>query len=216
MRRVHPVLLVSFVMLAGSAKASAETIFLATLTNAQEVPPAVPTLTSTGAPRPVSFGSAIFTLNDTMTALTFAASIVNIDITGSQTPDSFDNLVAAHIHASPTASPTTTAPVVWGFFGAPFNDVAPTDVVVLPFPTGVGGLITGKWDALEGNNTTLLAQLGNILNERSYINFHTVQFPGGEVRGTLSPVPEPTSLLLVALPAAGLIRHRLRQRKRQS
>jgi len=73
--------------------------------------------------------------------------------------------------------------VVWGFFGAPLNDTTPNDVVNTPFGAGVGGTISGKWDAPEGNATTLAAQLSNILAGRAYINFHTTQFGGGEVRG---------------------------------
>src|SRR5207249_1148152 len=96
----------------------------ANLTNAQEVP--LPTLTITGGgSRPASFGVATFVLNDAMTAMTFTATVNNIDFTGSQTADANDNLLNAHIHASSTVTPTGTAPVVWGFFGNPFNDNNP-------------------------------------------------------------------------------------------
>jgi hypothetical protein len=217
MRRLFAVLLVPLVVLVGSARASADTILFANLTNSQEVPPVVPT-TSTGAPRLASFGTATFTLNDAQTALTLTASIFNIDVTGSQTADINDNLAAAHIHASALAVPGVNAGVVWGFFGTPFNETNPNDVVVLPFPIGfptAGGIFFGKWDLTEGNNTTLAAQLPFILGGTSYINFHTTQFGGGEIRGQISVVPEPSTMLLVALPAAGLIRRRWRQRHGQ-
>jgi hypothetical protein len=81
--------------------------------------------------------------------MTFSATIFNIDFTGTQTLDPNDNLVAAHIHAAPTVTPTTNAGVVWGFFGSPFNDNNPNDVVIAPFTNGVGGTISGKWDAPE-------------------------------------------------------------------
>jgi hypothetical protein len=184
MLRMHACLIVSFVVLITGASAYAQTTFSATIANSGENPPTNPTL-STGGPRPASFGTATFTLNAARTSMTFSATIFNIDFTGSQTPDPNDNLIAAHIHASPTASPTVNAGVVWGFFGTPFNDNNPNDVVITPFPNGVGGTISGKWDAPEGNGTTLAAQLPNILAGHSYINFHTVQFPGGEVRGPL-------------------------------
>ena len=100
-------------------------------------------------------------------------------------------------------TPTTNAPVVWGFFGSPFNDNNPNDQVFTPFATGVGGTISGKWDAPEGNNTTLAAQLPNILSGNSYINFHTVQFGGGEIRGALV-VPEPSTILLFGVGTLGL------------
>ena len=116
-------------LLAASAAAQAQTTLTANLTNAQENPPTTPT-TSTGAPRPASFGTATFTINAAMTSMTFSATVNNIDFTGSQTADVNDNLVAAHIHAGPTAVPGQNAPVVWGFFGTPFNDNSPNDMAV--------------------------------------------------------------------------------------
>jgi len=190
-------------LLAG-ANAYADTMFVANLTNAQEVPPTTPT-TSTGSPRPASFGTATFVLNTAQTAMTFSATIFNIDVTGSQTADANDNLVAAHIHAGPTVAPGVNGPVVWGFFGTPFNDNNPNDVVMTPFASGVGGTFSGKWDAPEGNNTTLAAQLPNILAGRSYINFHTTQFTGGEIRGAINAVPEPSALVLFGTGAAAIL-----------
>src|SRR4051794_1138799 len=190
------------VMLAGSY-CQAVTILTANISNGAENPVTVPT-TTTGAPRAASFGTATFVLNDAMTSMTMSATVFNLDFTTTQTADVNDNLVAAHIHASPTAT-TVNAPVVWGFFGQPLNDTNPNDVVVTPFTTGVGGTITGKWDAAEGNNTTLTAQLPNILSGNSYINFHTTQFGGGETRGFLQVVPEPSTNLLICLGFGGLI-----------
>src|ERR1043166_6754825 len=157
-------------------------LFVVNLTNDQEVPPAVPTLT-TGAARPASFGTARFQFNSAQTAMSFTATVNNIDVTGSQTADTKDDLTAAHIHASATAAPGTNAPVVWGFFGSPFNDNNPNDQAFFPTPGGVGGTFSGKWDAPEGNGTTLAAQLTNLRTGHAYINFHTKQFTGGEIRG---------------------------------
>src|SRR4030095_15089609 len=114
--------LVALLLTALSGVAQADTIFVANITNGQENPPTVPTLT-TGAPRPASFGTATFVLNDAQTAMTFTATIFNIDINGLQTADVNDNLIAAHIHGGP-AIPPNTNPVVWGFFGAPLNETA--------------------------------------------------------------------------------------------
>jgi len=195
-------------LLAGSA--TAVTILTAMLTNGAENPPTNPT-TAAGAPR-LSFGSAMFVINDAMTSMTFAASIFGLDVTGSQTADVNDNLVAAHIHAAPTVTPTTNGPVVWGFFGAPFNDNSPNDFVMAPFVNDVGGTFSGKWDLNEGNNTTFAAQLANILGGHAYINFHTTQFGGGEIRGNIvAMVPEPESyaLMLAGLAVvAGVARRR--------
>ena len=155
--------------------------FSVSLTNSQEVPPTVPT-TTTGAARPASSGTAVFQFNSAQTAMTFTATISNIDV-GGQTADTNDDLIAAHIHAGASVAPGVNGPVVWGFFGAPFNDNNPNDQVFFPTAGGVGGTFRGKWDAPEGNGTTLAAQLANLTSGKAYINFHTKQFTGGEIRG---------------------------------
>ena len=208
------VLMLPVLMLLTGSPSQAATILLATLTNGAENPPVNPTLADGVTPRPASFGTAMFVLNDAMTAMTFTATITNIDVNGSQTTDPNDNLIAAHIHAGPAVTPTINGPVVWGFFGAPFNDNNPNDFNFMAFATGVGGTFSGTWDAPEGNNTTLTAQLANILEGRSYINFHTTQFTGGEIRGNIAPIPEPGTMALLGMGLAGLAARR-RQKARQ-
>jgi hypothetical protein len=36
-----------------------------------------------------------------------------------------------------------------------------------------------------------------------YVNIHTLEFPGGEIRGQLTPVPEPETYAMIA--GAGLV-----------
>jgi glucose/arabinose dehydrogenase len=156
-------------------------VFVARMDGAQETPPVSTT----------AKGYAAFFLNQAGTALTFRATVTGIDFTGTQTADPLDDLTAAHIHAP--GGRGERAGVVWGFFGLPFNDNNPMDTVVTPFATGVGGVVTTKWDLAEGNNTTLTAQLPNILAGRSYINFHTRRAPGGEVRGQIEENPQVTA-----------------------
>ena len=193
MFRFRTLVLVPLVIVAMSRVAiAAPILFTATLNSAQENNP-LNTSTATGF--------ATFELNDAQTALTFTATVFGLDFNGLQTPNNnLDNLTNAHIHAP--GPPGTTASVVWGFIGAPLNDNNPNDVVFTPFANQVGGTVSGKWDALEGQNTNLATQLPNILGGLSYINFHTTQFGGGEIRGQITQVPEPATLALLGIGVA--------------
>src|SRR5262249_59654870 len=97
-------------------------VFVARLDGSQEVP----------ANSSTAKGYAAFFLNKEQTALTFTVTVSGLDFTGSQTADPADDLLAAHIHAP--APRGSNAPVRFGFFGTPFNDTNPNDVVVTPFP----------------------------------------------------------------------------------
>jgi hypothetical protein len=202
MRRHRVASLALIFLLAASAPGRAGTIFTADITHSQETVQG-PLLTSAGEPRPLSFGTAVFTLNDAQTELSFTATIFNIDVTRGQTPDKFDDLVAAHIHVG--AAPGSNAPVRWGFFGVPDNDSNPDSLVVTPFASGVGGTFSSIWDLPEGNGgTTLTSNLPEIIAGLSYINFHTVQYAGGEIRGQILLVPEPGSAVQLGAGIAGL------------
>lgn len=179
--------------------------FIVNVTNGQEVPPTNPTTTG-GQRRPASYGTARFVFNAGLTTLTVTATVRNLDFTGSQTADTNDNLTNAHIHAGPSVAPGVNGPVVWGFIGTPFNDNNPNDAVVTPLGSGVGGSFSGKWDAPEGNGTTFAAQLDNLRNGRAYINFHTTQFGGGEIRGNFPSLLTFRDSLVAGLNGATLTR----------
>jgi hypothetical protein len=48
------------------------------------------------------------------------------------------------------------------------------------------------------------ALIAGIQNGTTYLNIRTVNFSGGEIRGQLEPVPEPTTLVLFGSTMAGL------------
>jgi hypothetical protein len=210
----------------------------ATLERSQEPPPTSTTTPITnpgGLPRPESFGVGEFWLDITPGSenMLMVVTVRNIDVggpginggaqlpgNGTQTPnDSNDDLVAAHIHVGTGVPGVSTSPVRWGFWGNPFNNNSlPLDGSMEVFTNAVGGIFRGEWDGPEGNSTTLVAQLADILAGRAYINYHTGQFGGGEIRGQLlvvGEVPEPGTLALFGLGTLGLgLVPALRRRRR--
>ncbi|AHG89861.1 PEP motif putative anchor domain protein [Gemmatirosa kalamazoonensis] len=220
-RRLVQMGAVLLVPLAAGPLSAQQMTFFANITNSQEVPPTHPT-TVAGAPR-ISFGTATFVLNAAHTQLSFNATVFGLDFTHSQSADPNDDLLNAHIHSGPNGPGSgLNNPVAWGFHGSPFNDLFLDNANTVPsgltddctaFATGVGGTCSGVWNLLEGNNTTLQAQLPNILAGNAYINFHTVQFAGGEIRGYLTAVPEPSAYALVGTGLVGLAALRMRRRR---
>lgn len=69
------------------------------------------------------------------------------------------------------------------------------------FITAHGGTVAGAEAAF----------IAGLLSGQTYLNIHTAQFPGGEIRGQLQAVPEPATLLLMGtglMAALGVIRKR--------
>ena len=121
---------------------------------------------------------------------------------------------ASHIHAA-TATPGT------GTAG-----VATTTPTFAGFPLGVtSGVYTNTLDltlassynpayvtangSIAGAETALLAA---IASDEAYLNIHTTVVPGGEIRGFLVPVPEPSTYALAAT-GAGMLWAAMRRRR---
>lgn len=114
-------------------------------------------------------------------------------------------VTAAHIHCC-TATPFTdtvgVATMLPTFAGFPSGvtagtylntfDTSLTTTFGAAFLTANGGTAAGAEAALAAG----LAQ------GRAYFNIHTTQFSGGEIRGFLTPIPEPGTMALVGIPVA--------------
>ena len=121
--------------------------------------------------------------------------------------------VAAHIHCC-------TADALAGTAG-----VATTTPTFATFPNGVQ---SGSFDYLMdlenatsfrpaflaasgGTTATAWSRLqANMNSGNTYFNIHTTDFPGGEIRGFITAVPEPSTYLLVATGLGALLLRRRR------
>jgi hypothetical protein len=56
------------------------------------------------------------------------------------------------------------------------------------------------------------ALIAGISAGQTYLNIHTVNIPGGEIRGILAPVPEPGTMLLLAAGMSVVLLARRRRR----
>jgi hypothetical protein len=159
--------------LALAIPAHADTVYTATLLGSNEVPP-------TSSP---ATGFGTFTLNGNLFS-------INESFTGLVAP-----ATAAHIHCC--------APVgVNAIVAVPFNTFPNTTSGT--FITTVDLSLAGTYDPgfiTQEGGTVSLAEAGFIAalnNGTSYANIHSATFPGGEIRGQITPaVPEPSSLLLL-------------------
>lgn len=103
----------------------------------------------------------------------FGTLTVDLDFSGLT-----GNASAAHIHGF--APPGSNAGVLVG----------------LTLSGTTSGTITGSW--APGSQVAV----DNLFNGLTYINLHSSSFPGGELRGQLTPVPEPSSFAALAGAAA--------------
>ncbi len=125
------------------------------------------------------------------------------------------NDVAAHIHCcaplGTNAGVATTVPAFPGFplgvtsgsYSSAVFDLTQPTIYNPAFVTLEGGTIPQAEAAL----------IAGIEHGMTYLNIHTTNNPGGEIRGQLEPVPEPTTLVLWGTMMAGLGMIRRRRRR---
>jgi len=188
-------LTVIVMVLFGVAKAD-QLAFTTTLTGAQEVPP-------TGSP---GIGSALVTV-DTLTNL----MTVNVSFTGLLSPT-----VASHIHCcAPLGVNAMVATAVPTFPGFPLGVTTGTYLQTFDLTAAATynpAFITAHGGTVAGAQAAFIAGL---VGGQTYLNIHTSQFPGGEIRGQLQAVPEPATLLLFGTSIAGAAEGLRRRRKRR-
>ena len=168
-----------------AAPAGAASIFFkSSMTEDQEVPPVVSAVPS--------FGTYTMTLKDDGSGdFEFKLSLSSIE----------NALTAGHIH-----------PGAAGVVGVPVQDLF--DLTSLPFEIIGDNLVLSASlmfsdpSVEDGLRACDALGIGTICD--FYVNVHTVAFPGGEIRGQLEVVPEPSTflLLLSGLSAAAVLRGR--------
>ena len=100
----------------------------------------------------------------------------------------------SHIHGP--ALPSLSAGVLY--------NLTPTYTQVGP---GIRqGTFSGTLSLVDGTgNFTIAQQVSQLENGQWYLNIHSTAFPGGEIRGQIVLVPEPSMLALLGLGAGGLV-----------
>ena len=111
---------------------------------------------------------------------------------------------ASHIHAPTSSSGTGTAGVATTtpyFAGFPLGVTSGAYLSTLDLTLASSfssGYLAANGGTPAGAEATLAAALAS---DKAYLNIHTSVFQGGEIRGFLVAVPEPSSLALLGLGA---------------
>ena len=193
---MKPTLLLAGCLLAATVAlptAAHATVYRATLNGAAEAPPNA----STG------IGTATVTFDFDLSTMRVETSFSGL----------LGNVAASHLHCCTSVAGTgaagvaTVTPTFPGFpLGGTSGSYDTTFNMMLAssynpaFITSHGGTVSSAMNAL----------IFGLDAGQSYLNIHTSAFPGGEIRGFLVAVPEPSTyaLMLAGLGLAGLVARR--------
>ena len=177
-------------MLVAATGAGAQSVQLqARLDQAQEVPPS-------GSPA-TGFGTLLYNAS----AGTINVTLSFQGLTGTTVPVGAGN-APAHVHLAP---PGVNGPIVIPLIGVStgvtfFNNYVRSFTFAELLSIGVTAAnvtsLEGELNRLVGTPQGTAANL--------YFNVHTTTFGGGEIRGNLAVVPEPSTYVLMASGLAGL------------
>jgi hypothetical protein len=187
MKRLVLGLSVTLLALCGGAAHAAVITYSSTLSGANEAPP-------NGSP---ATGQTTVLIDDVTNMMTVNASFLNL----------MGTTTASHIHCctavplAGTAGISTSVPtfpafplgVTSGSYTETFN--------LLNLATYNPGFVSANGGSVD---SARLAFLAGLASGRAYLNIHTTAVPAGEIRGFLTAVPEPGSIALFGLGAAGL------------
>ena len=142
-------------------------------------------------------GSGMVTFDDSLNTLTLQLSFSGL--TGTTT--------ASHIHAATTvpfagtAGVATTTPNFAGFPLGVSSGIYSATLDLLSASSYNPSYVTAHGGTPAGAEAALVAAMAS---GQAYWNVHSSAFAGGEIRGFLTPVPEPSSLALLGLCGIGM------------
>ena len=122
------------------------------------------------------------------------------------------NTTASHIHcctATPGAANVGVATVLPTFTGFPLGVTSGT--YDHTFDMSLASSYNPAFVTAQGSISNAFSALtAGMATGNAYLNIHTMQFPGGEIRGLVTAVTEPATytLMVVGLVAAGLFTRR--------
>lgn len=175
-----------------AAPATAATVLTGVFSGSQEAPPVTTPGTRTGT----------VTLNDTNTAMS-----ISIVFSGLTSPTQ-----AGHIHCC--SAPGANSSVAIGFNAPAFPLGVQSGSFDQTFDLTLASNYTSAFLTASGGTADLARArlVTGLQSGLAYLNIHTGQFPGGEIRANIGAVPEPTSWAMM-IAGFGLVGGALRARR---